>query len=77
VFFAQRFLTELKIYSGKRKLSFGKQLFQKSYSANEKVRQAQKKQQYQDEVDRIAIEGKFGQGKRRFGLARVMFIGLW
>jgi len=33
VFFAQRFLTELKIYSGTRKLSFGKQLFQKSYSS--------------------------------------------
>lgn len=25
-----------------------------------------------DEIDRIAIEGKFGQGKRRFGLARIM-----
>ena len=33
----------------------------------------QKKQQFrQDEIDRIAIEGKFGQGKRRFSLARVM-----
>ena len=32
----------------------------------------QKKLQYQDEVDRIAIEGKFGQGKRRFSLARIM-----
>ena len=31
-----------------------------------------KQQQHQDEIDRIAIEGKFGQGKRRFGLARVM-----
>jgi transposase, IS5 family len=26
----------------------------------------------QDEIDRIAIEGKFGQGKRRFSLARIM-----
>ena len=26
----------------------------------------------QDEIDRIAIESKFGQGKRRFSLARVM-----
>ena len=26
----------------------------------------------QDEIDRIAIEGKFGQGKRRFTLARIM-----
>jgi len=31
------------------------------------------KQQYrQDEIDRIAVEGKFGQGKRRFTLARIM-----
>ena len=26
----------------------------------------------QDELDRIPVEGKFGQGKRRFGLARTM-----
>ena len=26
----------------------------------------------QDEIDRIPIEGKFGQSKRRFGLDRVM-----
>ncbi len=32
----------------------------------------QKQQQRQDELDRIPIEGKFGQGKRRFGLARIM-----
>ena len=31
-----------------------------------------RKQAYQDEVDRIPIEGKFGQGKRRFSLSRVM-----
>ena len=29
-------------------------------------------QHRQDEIDRIAIEGKFGQGKRRFSLARIM-----
>jgi len=33
---------------------------------------AQKKLIRQDEIDRIAIEGKFGQGKRRFGLSRIM-----
>ena len=33
---------------------------------------AQKKIQYQDEVDRNAVEGKFGQGKRRFSLGRIM-----
>jgi IS5 family transposase len=27
---------------------------------------------HQDEIDRIAIEGKFGQGKHRFSLARIM-----
>ena len=32
----------------------------------------EKQQHRQDEIDRIAIEGKFGQGKRRFSLARVM-----
>ena len=26
----------------------------------------------QDEIDRIAIEGKFGQGKRRYSLGRIM-----
>lgn len=31
-----------------------------------------KKQQHQDELDRIPIEGKFGQSKRRFSLNRVM-----
>ena len=30
------------------------------------------KQQLQDERFRNAIEGKFGQGKRRFGLGRIM-----
>jgi len=33
---------------------------------------AEKKQQRQDEVDRIEIEGKFGVGKRRYGLSRIM-----
>ncbi|MFQ5652455.1 MAG: IS5 family transposase [bacterium] len=33
---------------------------------------AHKKLLRQDELDRIAIEGKFGQGKRRFGLSRIM-----
>ncbi len=31
-----------------------------------------KKQARQDEVDRIPIEGKFGQGKRRFSLSKIM-----
>ena len=37
-----------------------------------KLLKEQKKLQRQDEIDRIAVEGKFGQGKRRFSLARVM-----
>ena len=32
----------------------------------------QHKLEHQDEIDRIAVEGKFGQGKRRFSLALVM-----
>lgn len=31
-----------------------------------------RRQQRQDELDRIAVEGKFGQGKRRFSLDRIM-----
>lgn len=37
----------------------------------EELRQ-RKRRQRQDELDRIAIEGKFGQGKRRFSLNLVM-----
>ena len=33
---------------------------------------ALKKLAHQDEIDRIAIEGKFGQGKRRYSLGRIM-----
>lgn len=32
----------------------------------------EKRQNYRDEVDRIPVEGKFGQGKRRFSLGRIM-----
>jgi transposase, IS5 family len=41
-------------------------------SAEAELLNEQKKLQRQDEIDRIAVEGKFGQGKRRFSLARVM-----
>lgn len=44
----------------------------KEANGNSEVLKAKKRQQYQDELDRIPIEGKFGQGKRRFGLARIM-----
>lgn len=39
---------------------------------NRAQRELQQQLARQDERDRIAIEGKFGQGKRRFGLGRVM-----
>ena len=32
----------------------------------------QKQQHRQDALDRIAIEGKFGEGKRRYDLSRIM-----
>jgi len=41
-------------------------------NAETELLKEQKKLQRQDELDRIAVEGKFGQGKRRFSLARVM-----
>jgi len=41
-------------------------------SSNPGVRAQQKKQARQDESIRVEIEGKFGQGKRHFGLSRVM-----
>ncbi len=34
--------------------------------------QHDKHQAYDDAIARMAIEGKFGQGKRRFGLGRLM-----
>lgn len=40
--------------------------------ANAEELKQERRQHRQDEIDRIAIEGKFGQGKRRFGLGRVM-----
>jgi hypothetical protein len=36
------------------------------------ILRTQQKQQRQDEIDRIEIEGKFGVGKRRFSLDRIM-----
>jgi hypothetical protein len=40
--------------------------------ANARELKAAKKQARQDEIDRNAVEGKFGQGKRRYSLNRVM-----
>ncbi len=44
----------------------------KKTSENSEALLARKRQQRQDELDRIPIEGKFGQAKRRFGLDRIM-----
>lgn len=44
----------------------------KKTSENTQELQDRKLQQRQDELDRIPIEGKFGQSKRRFSLNRVM-----
>jgi len=38
----------------------------------QEVSREEKQQAYQDEAIRNQVEGKFGQGKRRFGLGRVM-----
>ena len=44
----------------------------KATEANAEQLKRARQQHRQDELDRLAIEGKFGQGKRRFSLARVM-----
>lgn len=44
----------------------------KGIYANKEHLKKLKRQQRQDEKDRQAIEGKFGQGKRRFTLSRIM-----
>jgi hypothetical protein len=40
--------------------------------ANASELKQQRRIHRQDEIDRIAIEGKFGQSKRRFTLSRIM-----
>lgn len=40
--------------------------------ADNEVRKENRKQQRQDEVDRIPVEGRFGVAKRRYGLSRIM-----
>ena len=44
----------------------------KQTDANAEALKQQKALMRSDELDRIAVEGKFGQGKRRFGLSRIM-----
>jgi len=44
----------------------------KQTEANREKIKALKDQARQDEIDRIAIEGKFGQAKRRYSLGRIM-----
>ena len=40
--------------------------------SDQSKRKELRNQARQDEIDRIPIEGKFGQGKRRFGLSKIM-----
>lgn len=42
----------------------------KSTEENQEEKQKEKKQRAQDYIDRIAIEGRFGVGKRRYGMDR-------
>jgi hypothetical protein len=44
----------------------------KQTAENTRELRDRKQQRRQDEIDRIPIEGKFGQGKRRFSLDRIM-----
>ena len=44
----------------------------KATSENHEELKAAQRLTRQDELDRIPVEGKFGQGKRRFGLGRIM-----
>ena len=44
----------------------------KQTAENVQALRDKKQQRRQDEIDRIPIEGKFGQGKRRFSLDRIM-----
>ena len=44
----------------------------KAIESSELESKSRRQVAYQDEIDRIAIEGKFGQGKRRFSLGHIM-----
>ena len=44
----------------------------KQTEANTQALKAAKKKARQDEIERNAVEGKFGQGKRRYSLSRIM-----
>lgn len=44
---------------------------QKVTDSNKEKLEEEKRQRYQDDIDRIAIEGRFGVGKRRYGLGLI------
>ena len=71
-----------KIYGNRANRSYCKELNirlsgprlgrpRKATEANKEQLKAEKKQLRQDEIDRIPVEGKFGQAKRRFGLGLI------
>lgn len=43
----------------------------KKTEENKEQLEKEKKQRYQDDVDRIAVEGRFGVGKRKYGLGLI------
>jgi len=43
----------------------------KETEKNKEQLEIEKKQRYQDDIDRIAIEGRFGVGKRKYGLGLI------
>ena len=64
----RKYCKQLKINLSGPKLGRKK----KETAENKEQLRTEKKQLRQDEIDRIPIEGKFGQGKRRFGLGLIM-----
>ena len=43
----------------------------KKTEENKEKLEEEKRQRYQDDIDRIAVEGRFGVGKRRYGLGLI------
>jgi transposase, IS5 family len=43
----------------------------KKLKENKEELEAAKEQRYQDDIDRIAVEGRFGVAKRRYGLGLI------
>ena len=67
------FPTDLKILNKAREKSEKIiDIFHEPHTGIKKKPRTFRKMARQDEIDRIPIEGKFGQAKRRFSLSRIM-----